>query len=133
LNGRGEYILNIIVKILTPILSAIVLGLFLTSGSVYFSSVLWVSLPVFIVIGTLFSVTIDYNLDKRKLNNRYYKYFISFSLYGLSGMVIITVFSLMQGSISEISFLPILLLGAVPGLIYFHISLLLSTLMKRYD
>ncbi|WP_047986291.1 hypothetical protein [Ornithinibacillus californiensis] len=123
--------MNIIVKILSPILSAIVLGILLTSGSEYFLSALWVSLPVFIVIGTLFSVTIDYKLDKRKLNNKFNKYLISFGLYGLGGMVIITVFSLIQGSISEISLLPILLLGAVPGLIYFHISLLLTTLLKR--
>jgi VIT1/CCC1 family predicted Fe2+/Mn2+ transporter len=79
----------------------------------------------------LFSVTIDYNLDKRKLSNKFNKYLISFGLYGLGGIVIITVFSLMQGSISEIAILPILLLGAVPGLIYFHISLLLTTLLKR--
>ena len=121
----------IVVKIITPILSAVVFSLFLASGIIKFSTVLWISLPVFIVIGTLFSVSIEYFLDKKKLDNLFYKYFLSFIFYGVAGILTITLILVIQGSISGITIPSVLILGAVPGLIYFHINLLLTTLLKR--
>jgi hypothetical protein len=119
-------------KLLTPILSSIVLAIFLASDSGYFPAVVWVSLPVFFLGGTLISVSVDYFLDRKKLKNQFYKYCISFFLFGLVGVLIITIFSLFQGSITELTLTPLIMLGFLPALIYFHLSLIVTILFTRF-
>ncbi|WP_249872291.1 hypothetical protein [Oceanobacillus saliphilus] len=123
--------MNIMEKILTPVLSSIALALILSFGSEYFLSIIMYSLPVFLIGGTLFSFAVDNILEMVKLKKRYYNYLISFILYGIGGVIIITIFALFQGSISEVSLTPLLVLGVLPGLIYFHLSLILNTLISK--
>ncbi|WP_426901358.1 hypothetical protein [Rossellomorea vietnamensis] len=126
--------MHIIEKILTSILSSIVLAFIIEPGSAYFSSVILVSLPVFLIGGTLFSLLADYLLKKMPSLTSFLYYFLSVIFYGVGGLLIVTVLSLLldtgQGSGST-EFTYLLIISVLPGLIYFHIHLILDAVLSR--
>ncbi|MGD6968584.1 hypothetical protein ACQCVP_19370 [Rossellomorea vietnamensis] len=131
---RGDMKMHIIEKILTSILSSIVLAFIIEPGSAYFSSVILVSLPVFLIGGTLFSLLADYLLKKMPSLTSFLYYFLSVIFYGVGGLLIVTVLSLLldtgQGSGST-EFTYLLIISVLPGLIYFHIHLILDAVLSR--
>lgn len=122
-------------KVFTPVLSAIVLALFFTYASdfEYFKAVFFYSLIVFSIAGTICSYLVEYYiLDKINISKSFYNYAVSVILFGLGGMVSISVFALLQGNFFEIAIISLVYLGLFPGLIYYHLSLLIKFVLSRF-
>lgn len=126
--------MDIIEKGLTPVISAILFAAFLSGihQLEYFTMIFVLSLPVFLIAGSICSYFVEYYvLEKIKVKQRIYKYIVSVSFYGLVGVIAILVISLIEGSILEIGISPLLFLGIIPALTYYHLSLAFKLILSR--
>lgn len=112
-------------KILTPVLSAVLVAAILSSfnESGYFYAVFSVSLLVFLLAGTILSYVFEtYVLERIKSRPKLNQYIISISVYSFGGLLAIFMFALIQGNLLEINLLVILMLGVFPALVYYHLD-----------
>ncbi|MGD7024718.1 hypothetical protein ACQCVK_19220 [Rossellomorea vietnamensis] len=128
--------MSIIEKMLTSILSSIVLAFIVEPGSAYFSSVIMVSLPVFLLGGTFYSLMVDYILKRMPNLNSFLHYLVSVIFYGAGGLLIVTVLLLLLDTGQETAsnsteFTSLLTISVLPGLLYFHIHLILNAVLSR--
>lgn len=122
-------------KVLTPVLSSIVLALFFTytSDFEYFKAVFFYSLIVFSIGGTICSYLVEYCiLEKINISKLFYKYAVSVILFCIGGMVSISIFVMLQGVFFGIAFMPLVYLGVFPALIYYHLNLLVKFVLSRF-
>ncbi|MGF7013370.1 hypothetical protein HNR27_000698 [Ornithinibacillus bavariensis] len=122
--------MKLLERIITAILCSILLALLLNNGNGYYMTILLVSFYVFLIGGTITSLVIDNLIGKMNRVRTFHRYIMSLLLYGITGAGIATLFSIFQGSVIEISIMPLFLLGALPGILYFNVLILLSALFK---
>lgn len=122
--------MKLIERIITAIICSITYAFLLDNGSGYYFAILLVSFCVFLIFGTIFSLVIDNMVKKMNINNSFRRYSISLVFYSIGGIAVIILFAIFQGSLFEISIIPLLFLGVLPSLLYFIVLVLLTTLFK---
>lgn len=97
------------------------------------------SIPAYALVGSLCSILIDVLTHKLQSGSRYPRYAIRFILYVLSGITVIVLFQHLNSTSSVVYVKPepfadvlrVIFAGGVPGLLYYHISLLIHWLKAR--
>ncbi|MBM7661086.1 hypothetical protein JOC85_001858 [Bacillus mesophilus] len=122
-------------KVLASVISAIAFAFFVTNAneSGYLNVVFLVSLPIFLIVGGFCSYVIEFSiLDKLNTKRTFSRYMLSVILYALFGIVALAGFTLVQGNFLDVTIQPLLLLGVLPALIYFHLSYLLRLTLTKF-
>ncbi|RPF50253.1 hypothetical protein [Aquisalibacillus elongatus] len=123
----------LIEKVFTSILSAFILAVILANDFQYFKPVFLISLPVFLIAGLVCTyITEFYVLDKINVNRPFQKYIMSLAIFGLGGMVAISLFALLQGNLFDLNMLALIIMGLMPAILYFHISLLIQFVSSKF-
>jgi hypothetical protein len=117
-------------RIITAVLCSTLVALLFDNGAGYYMTILLVSFYVYLIGGTITSLLIDTLIGKMNRSRTFHRYIMSLLLYGITGAGIITLFFVLQGSVTEISITPLILLGFLPGILYFNVLILLSALFK---
>ncbi|MCR8644463.1 hypothetical protein NV379_17550 [Paenibacillus sp. N1-5-1-14] len=120
-------------KILTAIVSSLVLSIWFSSGnSDNFIIFLVVITPIYFIGGIPISILVDVLTRKLTLSN-IYKYLFSLLLYALGGFVVMFIFMLIISSnrspFSEL--LSFTFLGVVASIFGYHVLLIVNALLNR--
>src|SRR5699024_1555915 len=94
---------------------------------------LFIFLPVFLVYGTLLSFIIDLKVEKIRLDSLLLSYLIKVIAYALGGVVIVGLLLMLTSitsakSISSGELYTIYILGILPSLLLYHVSLFVQLL-----
>lgn len=84
------------------------------------------SLPIYLIGGVLYSSIADRFIENIKFRNKIAEYFVSFFIYGIGGVLVVallSILSLFQGGTIEPDQYKLLILGIFASILFYHICL----------
>lgn len=145
---------SLLEKTITAVLSALLLSLFLAFwehtpvkeqlDGIGYSSLegifviyLLYSLPVYVIVGTLYYFFLDVYFANINSRNTFSKYIINFFLYVVGGLLVVGILEaillITEGSVNKIFIFNLFVFGVFASLLFYHITLLLSFLKKHLN
>jgi hypothetical protein len=122
----------VLIKIITSVLTTVLINSFLVGDSPYFFMWLAYSFAVILLLGTPLTVLIDLAVRKINIDNSFYNYIVLFSLYAIGGFFAgCIVLLLFKGYVSVSEYREFLYRTTLTSLMFLHIQIMLSLIYNK--